>query len=57
VKVVMRGGNPVLVLLFPRTEEITVADKELEVSVRAGDLEIKQKFALKQMTLSGKLEL
>lgn len=57
VKVVMRDGNPVLLLLFPRTEEITAADKELEVSVRAADLEIKQKFALKQMTLNGKLEL
>jgi hypothetical protein len=43
--------------LFPRTEEITPADKELEVSVRAGDLEIKQRFVLKQMTFNGKLEL
>jgi hypothetical protein len=57
VKVVMRDGNPVLVLLFPRTGEITVADKELEVSVRVADLEIKQKFVLKQMTSNGKLEL
>jgi hypothetical protein len=57
VKVVMRDGNPILLLLFPRTEEITAADKELEVSVRAGDLEIRQKFALKQMTFNGKLEL
>jgi hypothetical protein len=57
VKVVMRDGNPILLLLFPRTEEITFADKELEVSVRARDLEIKQKFTLKPMTLNGKLEL
>ena len=57
VKVVMRDGNPVLLLLFPRSEEITAADKEVEVSVRAGDLEIRQKFALKQMMSNGRLEL
>jgi len=57
VKVAMRDGNPVLLLFFPKTEEITVADKELEVSVRGGDLEIRQKFALKQMISNGRLEL
>jgi hypothetical protein len=57
IKVLMRDSNPVLLLLFSRTEEITVADKELELSMRAGDLEIKQKFALKQMMSNGKLEL
>lgn len=57
VKLLTRDDNPILLLLFPKTAEITPADKEVEFSARIGHLVIKQKFAPKDMTYDGKLEL
>jgi len=43
--------------LFPRTESITLEDKEVEFATRLGPLEIKRKFKLQDMVFAGKLEL
>jgi hypothetical protein len=44
-------------LVFPRTEPLTVEDKEVEVVAQLGQLEARKKFNLKDMVYKGKLEL
>jgi len=56
VKLVVRDEKPVLLLFFPRSEEITQSDKEIEFSVRLGASQLKQKFLPNEMTYAGKLE-
>ena len=46
-----------LFFLFPRSDEITVDDKNVEVAVKLGRTNIKRKFKLKDMVYQGKLEL
>jgi hypothetical protein len=46
-----------LIFSFPRTDPATLEDKEIEVSLKLGELELKRKFALKDMVYNGKLEL
>lgn len=61
----IRGGreeNRVnLYLFFPRGQEgapaIAVEDKEVEVVLKAGPLDIRRKFRLKEMIFEGKLEI
>jgi|SRR5579872_7008644 len=57
VRILLRDGQPVVLLLFCRSQEIAPADKEVEFSAQFGIFELRQKFALKQMTFEGKLEL
>lgn len=45
------------VFLFPRTPAIEESDKEVAFDTALGPMEIKAKFALKEMTYKGKLEL
>ena len=52
-----RGGTLTLVLAFPRTDPITLDDKEVEFVTTLGTLEIKQKFKLKDLVVNGELEL
>jgi hypothetical protein len=49
--------KPVLVFLFPKTVPFSVDDKDVEFSTRLGPLVVRQKFHLKDMVFSGKLEL
>lgn len=51
------NGSRVMMLFFPKTEPITLADKDVEVEISMGPMEIKKKFALKDMVYQGKLEL
>lgn len=48
---------PELFLLFPRTREIRLEDKDVEVQSNLGSFEIRRKFRLKDMVFEGKLEL
>ena len=57
VKLLTRDDNAVLLLLFPRKQEIVAGDKEVEFSTRVARMEIKQKFSLEDMTFDGKLQL
>lgn len=57
VKLLTRDDNAVLLLLFPKTQEIVAGDKEVEFSTRVAHMEIKQKFPLEDMTFDGKLQL
>lgn len=52
------GNGPAVVFLFPRTGEPIVAeDKEVTFHSKLGLVEIRTKFALKDMVYHGKLEL
>lgn len=46
-----------LIFSFPRTAPATLDDKEIEVNLKLGELELKRKFTLKDMVYNGKLEL
>src|SRR5262249_40919360 len=43
--------------IFPRTEPITLEDKEVDLDLKLGTMEAKKKFNLKDMVYNGKLEL
>jgi len=51
------NGSRVMMLFFSKTSPITLADKDVEVQIAMGPMEIKKKFALKDMVYQGKLEL
>jgi hypothetical protein len=44
-------------LFFPRTEAITVGEKEVTFVTRFGSLNVRKKFRLKDMIYKGQLEL
>jgi hypothetical protein len=46
-----------VLFLFPKTDPIVEADKEIEVILRLGKFDFKKKFALKDMVFNGKLEM
>jgi hypothetical protein len=46
-----------LYFAFPKTEEITLEDKEVEFISKVGPMEFKKKFKLADMVLNGKLTL
>jgi hypothetical protein len=53
-----RQGNVVtLILFFPRSNPIAVADNEVEFAFKLNALNIKKKFKLKDMMFDGKLEI
>ena len=47
----------VVVFGFPRTDAITVEDKDVEFVTKLGQVDIKKKFNLKDMVFHGRLEL
>jgi hypothetical protein len=54
------GGNEqraVVLFLFPKTAPLSLDDKEVEFSTKLGPIMVKQKFHLKDMVFSGKLDL
>lgn len=51
------GQTTDVIVVFPRSDAITIDDKEVEVVVKLGPLEAKKKFTLKEMVFNGKLEL
>lgn len=46
-----------LYLLFPKSDAITLDDKEVEFQVKLGQIQVKRKFKLAKMVYGGKLEL
>ena len=46
-----------LLLFFPKSANITVEDKDVELIVKVGQFELKKKFKLKDMVINGKLYL
>ena len=57
VKMATAEKTMTVYFLFPRTEAITLEDKEVEFITKLGPLEIKRKFKLQDMVFGGKLEL
>ena len=51
------GATLTLVFAFPRTDPITLDDKEVEFVTTIGTIEIKKKFNLKDLVFNGQLEL
>ena len=47
----------VVVFGFPRTDTITLEDKDVEFVTKLGQIDIKKKFTLKDMVFHGQLEL
>jgi hypothetical protein len=43
--------------VFPKTTPLTVDDKEIEFSIKLGQLAIRERFVLKEMLFKGELEL
>ncbi len=52
----MRGRAEIL-LMFPRSEAITLEDKQVEFVTTMANQKVKKKFKLKDMVYNGKLEL
>ena len=50
-------GSVDLHLMFPRTEAITLEDKNVEFKLALGPMDVKKKFKLKDMVFNGNLEL
>ena len=57
VKIANAEKTMTMYFLFPRSEAITLEDKEVEFVTKLGPLEIKRKFKLQDMVFAGKLEL
>jgi hypothetical protein len=57
VRVEQDQGNLLLGFFFPRTDAITMDDKEVEVFTKLGEVEIKKKFKPKDMMFHGQLEM
>ena len=51
------GNRVTLYFFFPRTDPITLDDKNVEFVMKADHLNFKRKFKLQAMTYHGKLEL
>jgi hypothetical protein len=57
VEVIQRPDGPVIVYMFPMTNEITKGDRRLEFDAEIGRLELTQSFFTEDMVWQGKLEL
>jgi hypothetical protein len=57
VNVQPRTQSLEVIYLFPKKQMITADDKEVEVVLVLGQIEIKRKFNLKEMVYKGKLDL
>jgi hypothetical protein len=56
-RVLTRDDGPVVVFLFPRSQEIPSSDQQIEFEGQIGPLEVNQQFQLNEMTFDGKLQL
>ena len=50
-------GQSSYLFLFPRTDAISLDDKEVEFATKLGPVEVKRKFKLKEMVYNGQLAL
>jgi hypothetical protein len=57
VEVLQRENGPVIVYLFPRSNEITKQDRRLEFEGQIGNLQVSESFFIDDMNYMGKLEL
>jgi len=57
IDVQARTQSADIIYMFSKTSAISVEDKDIEVVLRLGQIELKRKFSLKDMIYNGKLEL
>ena len=55
--IVVNSGASVVYFVFPKTDVISEDDKDVEFRMNIGRIQVKEKFSLKDMHFSGKLEL
>jgi hypothetical protein len=53
----METGGAIVAFVFPRTIPITLEDHDVEFVTKLGSIDVKRKFALKDMVYEGKLQL
>ena len=51
------NGVSVVRFVFPRSDAISIEDKEVKFVCRMGPMQLERKFTLKEMMFNGKLEL
>src|SRR5262245_35863750 len=51
------NGEIVVIFTFPKTDAIRLEDKEVEFVTKVNQFDVKRKFTLKDMVVTGKLEL
>jgi hypothetical protein len=56
-RILPRDDGPILVFLFPRSQEISPRDAQVEFEAHIGRLRLTQVFELNEMLYAGKLEL
>ena len=57
VRVLPRDEGLVVMILFPRSSEVSLNDRQVDFEAMIGPLELKQSFNLSEMNYAGKLEL
>ena len=57
IETVRGESGPVTIFLFPRVSDISGSDKDIQFFTALGPMVVKAKFALKDMSVKGKLEL
>lgn len=57
VEILLRKDGPVVVYLFPKSDEITWRDHHIEFSAQMAKLKFAQSFSIDDMVFHGKLEL
>ncbi len=57
VNVVVNANTTTVYLVFPKTDAISDDDKDVEFRLNLGRINVREKFSLKDMHFSGKLEL
>ena len=57
IEVYLHDESVVILCYFPRTDPITLEDKDVEFITKLGPLEIKKKFKLEDMVFGGQLAL
>jgi hypothetical protein len=55
--IVVNSKSNVVFFVFPKTDVISEDDKDVEFRMALGRIQVKEKFSLKEMHFSGKLEL
>ena len=57
IEVYLHNESVVVLCYFPRTDPITLEDKDVEFITKLGPMEIKKKFKLEDMMFAGQLAL
>jgi len=57
VEILLREDGPIILYLFPKSDEITWRDQSIQFDARVADLKCSQSFDTSDMTFNGSIEL